>query len=192
MYKVVSGERVTHSDAQKFRLQCTHGYKNGRWYTPDLNEYIITCSMRYSPDIHVHIVTRVAHGTHQTTRTHYSHVSICPTIPPRLVCRQRIIVQTYVARKWGLASHLSAANHSSAKCFLTCPKGWKSPSTVVGVTHNLPALPRRDKAGWPYGVQWLTSSQKTYRVCIMETKSVNIASVERKVAVNCDYYRKQI
>ena len=129
-------------------------YKNGRWYAPDH-----MCSRRYSPDIHVHMVTWVEHGTHQTytypplTCKNLSHHTTKACMPAENnlsnVCSQEVRACFTFA---------SAANHLSAKCFLTCPKGWKSPSTVVGVTHNLPALPRRDKAGWPYGVQWLPSS----------------------------------
>jgi len=133
------------------------------------------CSRRYTPGNHVHMVTWVAHGTHQTytysplTFKHLSHHTIKACMPAEnnrsSVCSQDVRTCFTFA---------SAANHLSAKCFLTCPKGWKSPGTVVGVTHNLPALPRRHKAGWPHAVQWLPSSQKTYRVRIVETSRLTL------------------
>jgi hypothetical protein len=150
------------------------------------------CSRWYTPDIHVHMVTWVAHGTYQaykySTLTfkhlfHHTTKACMPAENNRLnVCSQDMTACFTFAL---------AANRMSAKCFLTCPTGWKSPGTVVGVTLNLPALTRRDKADWQYGVQWLPPSQKTYCVRITETSRLTMLWWEN-VDVYCENYGKQI
>jgi hypothetical protein len=61
--------------------------------------------------------------------SHYWHLSICSIAASRLLSwHRRNWCQLSIARIWLIACFISMclANHLSARCFLRCPKRWKS------------------------------------------------------------------